>query len=92
MPTLVPRICLISPHPLTSQDPDVGDETSLVEPHDDELSETGCTEVCDREWNDEQLMDDARPGRRRAASEANKCDSEANRYARKSQNKGCLFI
>jgi hypothetical protein len=63
-----------------------------MEPHDDELSEAGWTEVCGREWNDEQLMDAARPGKMINASEANICNSEANEYARKIKNKGCLVI
>jgi hypothetical protein len=35
--------------------------TSLLEPSDDE---TDSVEVEEEEWSDEQLMDDARPGRR----------------------------
>jgi hypothetical protein len=92
MPTLAPKPCHTSPHPPTSRDSDDGDQASLVEPQDDELSETGWVEVCDREWSDEQLMGDARPGRRIAASEANKCDSEVNRRARKDTNTHCSFV
>jgi hypothetical protein len=82
----------MSPHTTRSRDSDNGDKTSLMEPHDDELSEAGWTEVCGREWNDEQLMDAARPGKMINASEANICNSEANEYARKIKNKGCLVI
>lgn len=36
-----------------------------VEPAPEELSEDEWIEVEDREWNDEKLLDDARPGRRK---------------------------
>jgi hypothetical protein len=39
-------------------------DTTKVEPNDEELSNADWIEVADREWDDEQLMDDARPGRR----------------------------
>jgi hypothetical protein len=66
MPTSKSKLYHISPPPLISRDSDEGtDQTSMVEPHDDELSDSGWTEVPDREWSDEQLLDDARPGRRK---------------------------
>jgi hypothetical protein len=40
-------------------------DTSAVEPEADEQSDDWDTvEVKDKEWTDEELMDDARPGRR----------------------------
>ena len=57
------RICHITP-PLGSEDPEYND-TSSVEPTDSETSDSDWIEVDDKEWNDEQLKDDARPGRRR---------------------------
>jgi hypothetical protein len=40
-------------------------DTSIAEPEVDEQSDWGSVEVEDNEWSDEELMDDARPGRRR---------------------------
>lgn len=40
-----------------------------MEPGDEELSDSAWIEVDDREWTDEQLMDDARPGRRKGNSD-----------------------
>jgi hypothetical protein len=92
MPTLAPKTCHISPRPPNSRDFDDADETLLVEPQDDELSEGSWTKVHAREWSDEQLMNDARSGRRIAASEANECDSGDSKYARRGRKKGCAFI
>lgn len=39
-------------------------DTSVVEPEADEQSDWDTVEVKDKEWTDEELMDDARPGRR----------------------------
>jgi hypothetical protein len=39
-------------------------DTSEAEPRDDELSNSDFVELEDREWTDEQLKDDGRPGRR----------------------------
>jgi hypothetical protein len=39
-------------------------DTSVVEPESDEQSDWDTVEVKDKEWSDEELMDDARPGRR----------------------------
>jgi hypothetical protein len=60
-----------SPSPLDSQtsrlllehDTEIPD-TSVVEPESDEQSDWDTVEVKDKEWSDEELMDDARPGRR----------------------------
>jgi hypothetical protein len=41
------------------------DDTSSVEPSANEGSESNGIDVDDRKWNDEDLMDVARPGRRR---------------------------
>jgi len=42
-------------------------DTSRIEPSPSEGSESDWVEVADREWNDEALLDDARPGRRKWA-------------------------
>ncbi|KAH4205172.1 hypothetical protein HBI95_144690 [Parastagonospora nodorum] len=47
--------------PLTSQCPEELD-TSRVEPSPSEGSQSDWVEVADREWSDEALLDDARPG------------------------------
>ena len=39
-------------------------DTSVVEPEADEQSDWDTVEVKDKQWTDEELMDDARPGRR----------------------------
>jgi hypothetical protein len=39
-------------------------DTSVVEPEADDQSDWDTGEVEDKEWTDEELMDDARPGRR----------------------------
>lgn len=39
-------------------------ETCNVEPRDEEICESDWIDIDDREWSDEQLADDARPGRR----------------------------
>lgn len=46
-----------------TEDPYTSD-TSEAEPQDDELSDSDFIEIDDREWTDEELMDDGRPGRR----------------------------
>jgi hypothetical protein len=58
------RLYHITP-PLGSEDPDDHD-TSSAEPTESELSNSDWIEVDDTEWTDEQLKDDARPGRRRS--------------------------
>jgi hypothetical protein len=50
----------------SAADPSDDVDTTKVEPSDVELSNVDWIEVADREWDDEQLMDDARPGRRTA--------------------------
>jgi hypothetical protein len=51
----------------SAADPSDDVDTIKVEPRDDELSNVDWIEVADREWDNEQLMDDARPGRRTVA-------------------------
>jgi hypothetical protein len=46
-----------------NEDPYTSD-TSEAEPRDDEVSDSEFVELEDREWTDEQLKDDGRPGRR----------------------------
>jgi hypothetical protein len=41
---------------------DEEEDAAFLEPSDDEYD---CIEVDDNEWTDDQLMNDARPGRRR---------------------------
>ena len=40
------------------------DHTSSFEPTKDELSDSEWIEIEEREWTNDQLLDDARPGRR----------------------------
>jgi hypothetical protein len=47
---------------LLERDTEIPD-TSVVEPEADEQSDWDTVEVKDKEWTDEELMDDARPGR-----------------------------
>jgi hypothetical protein len=51
----------------STADPSDDVDTIKVEPRDDELSNVDWIEVADREWDNKQLMDDARPGRRTVA-------------------------
>jgi hypothetical protein len=93
MPTSKSKLYHISPAPLISRDSDEGtDQTSMVEPHDDELSNLGWTEVPDREWSDEQLLDDARPGRRKGVSEATGCESGQGGCVKKGGKRYCSFM
>jgi hypothetical protein len=43
-------------------------DTSSVEPTADELSDSEWIEIEEREWTNEQLLDDGRPGRRQGES------------------------
>jgi hypothetical protein len=93
MPTSKSKLYHISPAPLISRDSDEGtDQTSMVEPHDDELSNSGWTEVPDREWSDEQLLDDARPGRRKGVSETTGCESGQGGCVKKGGKRYCSFM
>ncbi|KAH3942747.1 hypothetical protein HBH98_185940 [Parastagonospora nodorum] len=58
--TMQSKIFHMAP-PLTSQCPEELD-TSRVEPSPSEGSQSDWVEVADREWSDEALLDDARPG------------------------------
>jgi hypothetical protein len=58
-----PRIYHISP-PLGCEYLEYND-TSNAEPTSSELSNSAWIEVQEKEWTDEQLKDDARPGRRK---------------------------
>jgi hypothetical protein len=49
--------------PLLQHDTEIPD-TSVVEPEADEQSDWDTGEVEDKEWTNEELMNDARPGRR----------------------------
>jgi hypothetical protein len=62
-----PKIHHITPS-FSTENLDV-DDTSSVEPVDEELSNSDWIEVEEREWSDEQLLDDARSGRRKGASD-----------------------
>ncbi|EUC43795.1 hypothetical protein COCMIDRAFT_99922 [Bipolaris oryzae ATCC 44560] len=71
-PTLATHPSIHTPTPIskkleTSEEEDV---MNMIKPHPEEVDEHWDEMEClteDREWTDEQLMDEARPGRRHAA-------------------------
>jgi hypothetical protein len=69
----------------TSDPNDSDDDTSAVEPQPNEISEAEWIEVDEREWSDERLMDDARPGRRTWVGEK---ASEVSDGGEKTEEKG----
>ncbi|KAH7094391.1 hypothetical protein FB567DRAFT_542848 [Paraphoma chrysanthemicola] len=61
---------IIPPH--THAETPADEDTSSISPHGSELSDSDWIEVSDREYTDEDLMDDARPGRRKRENSRSK--------------------
>jgi hypothetical protein len=72
---------------IVPEDTNDEDDTSSVEPSATEGSESDWIEIEDKKWTDEELMDDARLGRRRGVGQEWASIGEPNSAVLKRQDK-----